>query len=963
MAFVRSPRGAKSRFSVAKVSHHISQLYLGAMGHHTAQWRGQIQQHAQAVHALLRHRLGEAAGVEWSRVAIGQAIEEVLRKHAPTEVHERFLMEQDRKHNRDQTPRSERWGRLEAMPETNPDRVDPAWGLVEPTAARVDPGAARASVLEGLGELARKGNRKAPPPPPPALPARRSDWVEFWRRLARGVPHPMDFEAFERLVLRLPPDVHSLDEHGWWRFWQDLLDQAMLLDPRLVGLLRVAHHRRAWARVVGQHWLAGSGLERSPTSGPLLLETPQTGSALYRSLWKEHMGRWAAQPDAHPGWARAFDLEALAQHLAPERDGALDWRGQHWMATAEALWGLPEDPWQTPGAQGRAPAVGSHELPQWAWMRTAMGLSLNEKNPTTAAKVFYDAFSTLLVLPSEAMLREAGKAQPRFLEDEAGRVHDDFESIHSAIHRAAVNTKWTGTMALDWRQVRAQGAPIAGRRYSQGPIGFMRSIHTSLAAQGRAGDDRPVTVALPLWHRDIEGFLGLRHGDGARLQTVVTVPDLFFDRLQEGQGWLLVDPAAYPEAAEGEAGYRAAEQRWRDQGGKNGPLARLVPAERLWRSLVKAMALGSPFLTFEGSDQAFAPFAFSAPPVGGIDGVGAMPVPRQGEGSPFIAWPSMAVDLSKTLDDQGQPDSKRMAHTAVLAMRALDNAIEASAWCASDTTQAYRPVCLGAVGFFEAINRGSANADNDPEMVTAWVSGLAEAWATVVLLADRRLMQERGPAPAWANAPDSMAFNPLVALDRLRQARHGGLGHRPRPRQDWSAQRTGQGHRCSVRTVWAPYQGAAKMAGVTPGGMGTLRPLDLVTDETGRARWCPTPLIMELLHQRPEEVEGLREVMRYPQAPRRWPEYVQALTFPTAEGWERRLTHAANIRPWIDQGVSLTLPAGLKPETLGPLVRRAWWLGLSNVRFDGIIPTLMTQDPSPGGTDDAASMDNPPKDG
>lgn len=952
MAFVRSPRGAKTRFSVARVAHGITQLYVGAMGSRTTHHRRQIQAHAQAVHLALRTQLGEAAGVEWSRANIRQAVESELRRNAPMEVHEYFLEEEARRTREKPLP-EERWSRFEGMPEANPDQVDPAWGVAAAAMALSTDAPTGPGGLDALGVPARASKARARPAAAKPEAARRSDWIAWMRTLARHVTHAFDAEAFERQLLKLPPDLRAMDDHGWWGFWQQQIDDAMRDDPRAVGLLRVLQETRERARVLGDHWLSASGLPGLPPASTTLVSTRE-GTALYQALWKEHIHRLAKGPDGNGRFLERFDIDALAQRLEPQRDRLIDWRGLQWMATTESLWALPFEEWAA--APGRRPHPEARELPQWAWMRVAMGLSLDEERPTDQALRFYEVFSTLAAVPSETMLREAGKAAPRYLEDEAGVVHDEFESILHAMHRAALNTKWTGTIALDWREVRAQGAPIASRRTSQGPIGFLRSIHDSLAAQGRTGEDRPVTVSLPLWHRDVEGFLGLRQADGGRLQTVVTIPDLFFERLQTGDSWVLLDPAAYPEVLEEGDGYLRAEARWKAEGAKNGLTAKVVASDRLWGRLVKAMHQGSPFVTFEGSDRAFAPFPATAPPAGGIDGVGAMPVPGD-RGTPFVSWPAMAVDLSKTLDSDGNPDPDRMKHVAAVAMRALDNAIDASRLPDGSATLHYRPVCLGAVGFFEAINRGSASSENDPELVTAWVSGLAEAWSAVVLLADQLLRRERGAAPAWAQSADARPFDPLGSIDRLKASRNGSLGHKPHPQQEWTATRFRQGHRCSVRTVWAPYQGAAKMAGVTPGGMGTLRPLDLVLDEDGDARWCPTPLIMELLRQRPEDSDVLREVLRHPRHPRRWPALVQALTFPSPEGWERRLLHAAHIRPWIDQGVSLTLPVGLAPETLGTLVRRAWWLGLSNVRFESIFPDA-EQFANPG-----ESMDNPGKDG
>lgn len=302
--------------------------------------------------------------------------------------------------------------------------------------------------------------------------------------------------------------------------------------------------------------------------------------------------------------------------MAPSQDNQVDWRGRQWMALTEGVWDLGGRFSKILGVEH---SPGSQEFPQWAWMRVAMALSVEEDDPMQRAVSLYNAISTLTVIPSETMLREAGKRHPRFMEDEAGLVGDQFESIHAAIHRAAVNTKWTGTVSMDWRQVRSQGAPIAGRRLSQGPIGFMKPIHMSLAAQGRQGEDRPVTVTLPLWHRDLMPFLDEVEAGMERLQPTVGIPDLFFQRLQEGRRWTLLDPAAFPDADKGTKGYLRSEEEWLTNPQES--TGRSLPADQVWRRLLKAMSKGLPFVTFEGSDRAFAPFPESAPPVGGLMGL------------------------------------------------------------------------------------------------------------------------------------------------------------------------------------------------------------------------------------------------------------------------------------------------------------------------------------------------------
>ncbi|MEX2551865.1 MAG: ribonucleotide reductase N-terminal alpha domain-containing protein, partial [Actinomycetota bacterium] len=80
-----------------------------------------------------------------------------------------------------------------------------------------------------------------------------------------------------------------------------------------------------------------------------------------------------------------FDLEALAQALAPERD--LEFRYNGLFALKERY--LVQD-------------LETNELfdtPQFFWMRVAMGVSINEDDPTARAIHFYNAMSRMQYIP------------------------------------------------------------------------------------------------------------------------------------------------------------------------------------------------------------------------------------------------------------------------------------------------------------------------------------------------------------------------------------------------------------------------------------------------------------------------------------------------------------------------------------------------------------------------------------
>lgn len=921
MPVVRSLRGGRSPFSPAKISATISKAYHAIYQGNTVRHRKAIQEHTQRVIDVLRATLGKGQHSEWPRDAIARAIEADLREYAPTAVHGMYLHEHP-----EQVPLNpEEWDRVEPMPRPAEVAIapdDPVWTVLWPKAeATVE--AVTATPLDDLGrEVFPKSSGKVARHRP--TPVRQSLWLAFWEHLAEACAAPMDVTHLIE-VARKDRQQHAMSPEGWWRYWQNLFDQAMLTEPRLIHLLAAARRRQVTADVLGVSWLAGTPLSAEKVEW---LEG-EDATTRYRAMWVRHMLELNRQKKLRPGFTSRFRLKEVANLLVMERDALLDWRGWECLETAGALWPIPAGAWpqMNPGA---------HEFPQWAFLRLAMEAAMDETDIPGWTQRFYDALSLRQVVTVDA-LREAGKPDPVFLEDQTGRVGDDFEAIYDAIHLAAVATKWNGTVSLDWRQVRARGASIAGRRTSQGVISFWRSLDQGLAAQGRQGTDRPVTVALPLWHREALDLLDLRETQAPRLQPTLLLPDLFFERLAQQGKWHLFDPAVFPEVrANTEAGYLEAEAQMAARRKLYPHAVAEITAERLWKRLVKAMAKGSPFLVFEGSQLAAAPFPQTAPPNVGLEGVGALPLPMKAEALTSTHWISGAINLAQTVDAEGQPQAEAIQVAAKVALRLLDNL---TLRIEGGTPSPMRSVCLGPIGYYEAIELASAHVQHDQALIGAWVARLAEVWHTVVQNANKELSQERGRAPGWS-VPDARPVGPRAFRQRLSEARKGQLpGLTRSPEEDkvvpvrYDERHDGMGGRFAVCSVWAPFENAARLAGTTPGGIGTLYPLERVLDAAGQVRLVPTPFLLHHIQQDPRHLAQWSQVMQHPDHPHRWPDSISRLSHPNREAWEDRLRHAALIRPWLEQGISLTLPVGLPEPLVNQLVQRAWWLGLNSIRF------------------------------
>lgn len=903
----------------------ITQAYNQAFEGKAARWRREIQEHCARVIEQMKGDHGDGPDADWPRLSIARCIENELRDRAPTDVHEAWLDQHPARKSKKAAP----WSKFEGQPEADPDD-DPVWNIPGGVLARQEP--EDQADLETLGDVARvkqqpQGKGRASRKAKPDKPFLRSDWLEFWRGGAKSCAQAFDFSALERAVAQQGPQARTMSADQWWPWWQDVFVQAMGYDPRLAWLWRWAMQRREAGRVMGQPWTAGLGNRHEGEQAVITLLDGARGAAIYRRTWVEHISNIMADEHTDPR-LETMDIEKLALAMDPARDQLLDWSGWSHLLASDCLWPVCARVWKAAVAM---PHPDARELPQWAWMRTAMALSAQEENPTQKAIDLYDYISSLLVVPSETLVREAGKARPSFCEDVALVVRDDFSDIQDNIHRAAVATKWTGTVSMEWGRVRAQGSPIAGRRISQGVVGFLRAIDMALMAQGREGDDRPVTVTLPLWHRDLEAFFDLQAREAARLQVVVRIPDLFFHRLKDGLSWTLLDPGMFPEVLDDrhfEEAYLSAEKRLRAALRDNPNCAKTMPAEKLWNRIVSAARGGSPFVSFDGPAM-----ADDRPEntivVRGVDGVGAFPI--DGRGDLDISWPSGVVNLARLLDKDGVPDPARMQAAAGACARMLDNARMLDGGKQSMSDKLYHPVCMGLVGYYEAIERAMDTMRDDPALVDAWVSRLSRTWAAVVARADEGLARERGVLPAMEEGMMD-AFDPAQRRERMALSRHGMAAPGGFGEQAGIAQTA---HRFGARTIWAPFVGPARVAGATPGGIGTLRPIDILRDEDGRQVMAPSAFLLYLASNNPDDIRELREIYRNPDKPGRWPEQAQRLAVPDMQGWHQRLAQAALIAPWLDGGVSVTVSAGLPHQDLSALLQKAWWLGLSNVRFDG----------------------------
>ena len=921
MPKVRNQNGARSRFAPARILRTVLRAYEVANDGYDPLHRLVAQRHTEAVIASLQRDFGSAEDVDWPADAIAQAVVFEIKANAPSAVYAAVAGQQ---------------GKVKpGRPVKDRSGGNPVWAVAMPStgqdeSADVPPDAVPAQVGDPVRPV--KARRRASP----GRRVLRSDWISLWRALASRVSVKPDMELIETRILSEPMETRRRTPQGWMEFWESLFLELASADPRVLPVYQRAVVMDAYASLTGHEWVCSPWLpELPPPEAGLNRAEPAPVRRRYASLWRQNFKAFMDSGRADPRLAQ-YDLMSVSEWLDPARDHLLTaqgWRRLMDSGCSHRLYALGWSDWP------QAPAPHATEPPQWVWLRVALGMAVAEEDPVSVARELYEEISSLRLIPSESILRAAGYESPALLDDVSSSVDDSFEGIHEAIFGAAAATKWTGTASLDWSAVRGRGSPASRGRSSPGTVGFQRTLSSAMEAQGRLPDDRPVTVSLPAWHWDLEGWIAMPENGAERLQAVIDIPDPFFAALREGGDWVLIDPARTarnPHDPFTDEDYQDALLRaGRGEGG-----FRKVSASRIWGLLLSASERGNPFLSFSGV-HASARSGSGATWLPGVDGVGSFP----SAGGP-VSWPAAAANLALMSGEDGVISRAVMDRAVRLGMRLLDNAIILDRSPPASTLY-FRPVCLGAVGYFEAISVATSTAREDDEMVNRWVAQLGQSWAQSVASADEVLARERGHSPAYEEgfAP----FNPVERMEGLAAARSGA---RPVSVDEDSDALVNMrlATRFTCRTIWAPFEGLSMIAGATAGGLGTLRLADAWVSG-GETHDIPSPLWTHLAKMGeaggllPSTVAGgdsegwgsgeLVSVWQQRKHPKKWPDAVRQLVMPDASGWSVKIRHAALLAPWMDLGVSVTVdPSGIDRPQLSAVVQKAWWMGVSSLRFE-----------------------------
>ena len=658
----------------------------------------------------------------------------------------------------------------------------------------------------------------------------------------------------------------------------------------------------------------------------------------HRRGFKTYLKRAIEIDRVHPKLLE-FDLDKIAAALDPSADLDFDYLGVQTMYDRYLI------------VDKTAKSHRRLEVPQYFWIRVAMGLFHHEKEDREGYAVrLYNLYKSRRFCSSTPTLFNSGTLHSQLSSCYLYKVDDSIESImHRGIADNAFLSKWAGGLGGSWTAVRGTGGFIKGTNgESQGVIPFLKLHNDQLVAVNQGGKRRGSGCAyLETWHNDLDDFLELRKntGDDRRrthdMNTANWIPDLFMKRMEARQDWTLFRSNETPDLHDlyGKAfedrycEYEAMAERGEIFGQKR-------PAIDLWKVMLRMIfETGHPWITFKDPCNIRSPQDHCGV-IHSSNLCTEITLNTSDEETAVCNLGSVVLDSH--LDKDGHLDHEKLRETISIAVRALDNVIDINFYpteAAKTANSRHRPIGLGIMGLQNALYKkdiafaSQAAVDFNDEFM--------EAIAYYAYEASSDLAAEHGTYSSYKGSKWDRGLMPQDTLDLLEDERGEKVDVPRAGKMDWKPLRekiAKHGMRNSNVLAIAPTATISNIMGTTPCIEPTYKNLfvksnlsgdfivlngELVRDLKKRGLWTPEMLDqVKYFDGELESIEGVPQDLRD--------------KYRTAFGIEYTyfIDAAARRQKWIDQSqsVNLFLPVA-DIKTLSHMYREAWRKGLKTTYY------------------------------
>lgn len=655
--------------------------------------------------------------------------------------------------------------------------------------------------------------------------------------------------------------------------------------------------------------------------------------------FKRYLKRGIQIDRLNPALLERFDLDRLAAALDPGADLDFDYLGVQTLYDRYLI------------VDKMAKPTRRLEVPQFFWMRVAMGLFIGQGSEDEEWVVkLYNLYKGRRFCSSTPTLFNSGTLHSQLSSCYLYKVDDNIESIMlRGIAENAFLSKWAGGLGGSWTSVRGTGGYIKGTNgESQGVIPFLKMHNDQLVAVNQGGKRRGSGCAyLETWHNDILDFLELRKntGDERRrthdMNTANWIPDLFMKRMEAREDWTLFRANEVPDlhdlyGARFEERYIAYEKQV-DEGKIWG---QKMPAIDLWKQILKMLfETGHPWITFKDPCNIRSPQDHA----GIIHSSNLCTEITLNTGADETAVCNLgSIVLENHLKEDGRLDLEKLRETVRIAVRALDNVIDINFYptdAARNANSRHRPVGLGVMGLQNALYKKGIPFASDEAV--EFNDEFMEAIAYFAYEASSDLAAEKGSYSSYEGSKWSRGLLPQDTLEILEKERGVKLEVPRGGQMDWQVVRdkiARQGMRNSNVLAIAPTATISNIMGSTPCIEPTYKNLFVKSNLSGEFIVLNQALVKEL-KRRGLWDDAMRDELKY------YDGDLSKIESVPADVRERYQTSfdipfdyvvraAARRQKWIDQSQSVNLwIAAPDMKILSHMYRAAWRQGLKTTYY------------------------------
>ena len=536
----------------------------------------------------------------------------------------------------------------------------------------------------------------------------------------------------------------------------------------------------------------------------------------HAEVFLHYIKRGIEEHRLHPDMGTKFDLNELARTLDLERDELFVYAGLDGLVNRYFLKNEKQEPLETP---------------QYFFMRVAMGLSYNEKNPTEAAKKFYKKMSRLEYIAGGSTNLGAGTTRPSLSNCFLLEIHDDMAHIAKSVSDVLLLSKDSGGIGASLTKLRATGSPLKSNfgGTSSGPTPFAKIIDTAIRAVMRGGKKKgALCFYMENWHMDFPEFLDWKHNSGddyMRMRTANTaayLSDEFMKRVQTGADWYMFDPADTMDLNElyGAAfSKRYAEYVAMAETGKLRAFKKVPAAEQYRQILVSLQSTSHPWLVWKDTINNRA-LNNNTGTIHMSNLCTEICLPQDKD---HIAVCNLAsINLAAHVNNK-EVNWSRLEETVRLTVRHLDNLVDINVLRipeASRSDQENRAVGLGVMGFADTLEK--LGMPYDTEHAWDFADRIFEFISYMAIDESANLAVERGSYSNFKGSEWSKGKVPIdtmkvvdanrgMAVSVTRDSKHRGL--------NWDVLRTkvAKGMRNATLMAVAPNANIGLVVGTTPG--------------------------------------------------------------------------------------------------------------------------------------------------